>query len=195
MPAPDDGIPLDEVARRFSRACRSADVPYVLVGGFAVVAWGQPRTTSGLDALVRYEKDDVERWTEALAAEGLETSVRDLRLGLEQRSHVSIFTEDPVLTVDVRPALDARETDEIRDAVEIDLGGEPVRIARAEDTVVFKLVFGSEQDRQDARSILARQGDRLDEDRLTRLADREGVLGSLRSLQEEVDEAIEELDR
>jgi hypothetical protein len=44
---------LEDLALAFDRACRTAGVEYAYVGGIAVIAWGQPRTTMDVDALVR----------------------------------------------------------------------------------------------------------------------------------------------
>jgi len=192
VPAPDGTVPLDNVAARFARACRRAEVDHLFVGGFAVVAWGQPRTTSDIDTLLRYGEEDVERLVGALADEDLETSTRDLRAALTDGSHVSVFTGDPILTVDIKPALDASEVEQIQDGVEVQLDEGPVSVAPPADTVVFKVLFGSEQDLQDARSILARQGDRLDRERLGALASRHGVGDEVDQILAEVEAALEE---
>lgn len=188
---PDSGASLDSVAASFARACREAGIDYVFVGGFAVIAWGQPRTTSDLDVLVRLDEDKIPAFVTALEDQSLETSVRDLRSGIATGSHVSVFTPDPVLTVDIKPALEAYEVDQIQAARTIELEGEAVRVARPEDTVVFKLVFGSEQDIQDARSIVARQIGHLDRERLWSVAEREDVLPGTRELVEDVEAALE----
>ncbi len=179
---------LDEVASAFAGACRTEAVEYVFVGGFAVLAWGQPRTTSDIDALVDYQERNIPGLVEALEDAGLEVSGYDLRAALKDGSHVTVSTGDPILTVDIKPALEPRELDQIERASEVPLGQEPVRVATAADTVAFKVLFGSEQDLQDARSIVARQGERLDRERLWRTAREQGVLAEARELVASVDE-------
>ena len=47
-------------------------------------------------------------------------------------------------------------------AVEVDIGGESVPFASAEDLILLKLFSGRERDIEDARSVVDRQGGRLD---------------------------------
>jgi predicted nucleotidyltransferase len=183
---------LDGIAAAFARACDQAGVRYVFVGGFAVLAWGQPRTTSDIDVLVQYGEADIPRVVEALEAQGLEVEAHDLRAARKDGSHVTVFTADPILTVDIKPALEDHEVDQISAGTDVVLERGPVRVAPAADTVAYKLVFGSPQDLQDARSIVARQGDRLDLERLWTLAERHGVLDEARELVRSVQAALDE---
>lgn len=72
--------------------------------------------------------------------------------------------------------------DQVRSAAAIDFKGQTIWVARPEETVAFKLKFGSEQDLQDARSILIRQEGRLDMQWLRALAKKLGVEPSLDDL-------------
>ncbi|HLE96527.1 MAG TPA: nucleotidyl transferase AbiEii/AbiGii toxin family protein [Candidatus Thermoplasmatota archaeon] len=165
----------EDVAIAFDRACRAARVPYAFVGGMAVLAWGQPRTTSDIDALLAVELAQVPTMSAALAGEGLRGSEADFRDAFADRSHVSVFDERSAFHVDVKIAFREDERRQVADAVDVPFRGAALRVARPEDTVAFKLLYGTPQDLADARSILVRQVKRLDEARLRGLARRLGV--------------------
>jgi len=92
----------------------------------------------------------------------------------------------------VRPALEPFERRQIEETAEIVLEEEPVRVAHPEETVVVKVLLGSDQDLQDARSIVVRQRERLEEIRLRELAREQGVLADVESLRREVREELED---
>ena len=81
------------------------------------------------------------------------------------------------------------EREQVDAGVEVPFHGARLRVARPEDTVAYKLKFGTEQDVKDARSILARQAGRLDERRLGDFAQRLGVAKELERLRDEVERA------
>lgn len=172
---------LEDVALAFDRACRETDVAYAFVGGLAVMAWGQPRATVDIGVLLAYHEEDIPGLDGALAGEDLDVRARDLRLSLKDGSHVTVFDDRSRFHVDVKPALEPLEKEEVERAEEIEFEGARLRFAPPEDTIAFKLRFGSPRDLDDARSILARQRGRLDRDRLRSLGSRLGV-------EEELDE-------
>jgi len=164
-----------EVAAAFHRACERADVGYVFVGGMAVNAWGQPRTTSDLDALAIIVPAVVDRFVEALARERLTAHASDFQASFKDAAHVTVHCPTPDLHVDIKFARTSSERAQVRHGVSITISTGPIRVARPEETIAFKLHYGSPQDLQDARSILVRQEGRLDEARLAELAFELGV--------------------
>ncbi|MEO6776402.1 MAG: nucleotidyltransferase [Kofleriaceae bacterium] len=148
----------------FCRACldlfKARRTKYVLIGGVAVTAVGEPRFTADLDALIyvdlRGVRDlvlyatrhgftaDVEAEVEAVAAGGSAQLVRGrFHLDLVVRS---LFIEDQAL---------AR-------ARTIKLFRRAARFPSPEDLLVLKLVAGRDQDMLDARGIVRRHGNHLD---------------------------------
>lgn len=180
---------LEDVALAFDRACRMAGVPYALIGGIAVIALGQPRTTMDVDALVRLEPAQAEAFSQAAADEGLRVSAQDVIDAIDDASHVTVHDATSAWHVDVKTARSDEEQAEIENAVEVELGGGRLRIVTAEDVIAFKLLFGSERDLADARSILGRRGGKLDMPRLERLCVDLGVADALGRLRRDVQDA------
>jgi hypothetical protein len=172
----------EATAAAFHRAAAEAGVAYALIGGLAVGAWGQPRATQDVDCLVDLPRAAEERFCRALAAQRLGARADDLRAAREGRSHATVLDEEGPFHVDLKLALTAEEKDQVREAVDVTISTGPVRVARPEDTVAYKVRFGTEQDLRDARSIVVRQAGKLDEARLLALALRLGVAEQVRAL-------------
>lgn len=181
---------LDEIASAFSRACRTVGVDHAFTGGIAVVAWGEPRTTSDVDVLVDLDPDAIDDLVDALAGEGLEVEARDLRVAHEEGGHATVFSAEPGLHVDVRCVGTDAARAEIDDAVDVPLETGAIPVVRPEDLVAHKARFGAPQDIEDARSILARRWEAIDRDRLNRWAKRLDVQDEVGALLDEVEDAL-----
>jgi hypothetical protein len=174
-----------ETALAFDKACRGARVPYALLGGMAVNAWGQPRATMDVDAMVVLAEPQAEGFVAALHAAGLAASAHDFHAAFRDPAHVTVFDDRTGFHVDVKLARTAAEREQVADAVAIPFRDGALVVARPEDTIAFKLRFGSPQDLADARSILVRQAGKLDENRLQAWALRLDVVAALRAVRRE----------
>lgn len=177
---------VDETALAFDRAARKAGTHYAFMGAFAVMAWGEPRATSDVDALLEYSEADAEALVLALSAEGLTGDARDFIDALSDGTHVTVFHEKSVFWLDIKPARSVIERQQVADAAEVTIRAQRIRIVRPEETIAFKLAFGSPKDEQDAASILVRQAGALDETRLSEFAAKLGVATKLARLREDL---------
>lgn len=153
---------LDEVvtwARRF----REANLPYMVVGAFAVSVHGLARTSSDIDFVVHLSFDEREKVARILRAHGLE----EIEERVDPQWGKRLAADLPsglVLEIFLTPrnAVHDREYDR---RVPIEVRGEPVPFTSAEDLVLRKLVntrIRRGLDYDDAVGIIATQGARLD---------------------------------
>ena len=175
-----------ETALAFDRACRRSGVRYALVGGFAVMAWGQPRATTDVDALTRLDGIKLEAFVLELSRERLRASVQDLQDMMREGGHATVLDEESNYHVDLKPARNAAEREQVDSAQEVVFDDGFLRVASAEHTIAFKIKYGSERDLQDARSILSKLGPDLDQTKLDRLALQLGVRAKLDALRRDV---------
>jgi len=85
--------------------------------------------------------------------------------------------------VDIAPAVRPRTKDAISHFIRVRWRGSILPIADPEHTIVMKLVYGSDQDLEDALGIFVRQRNRLKMRRMREFASRQGVLKALRELE------------
>jgi len=171
------------VVKAAERSLRAAEVDHVFVGALAVAAFGVPRTTTDVDVIVDYTEGRVDGLAEAFRRQGFQVSADDLRDALREKSHCTVHDARSGFHLDLVPAARPTAKDAIRHSVSVRWRNTTLPIADPEHTVVMKLVYGSEQDVEDALGIYVRQRKRLGLRRMRQFARRLGVLVDLRDLE------------
>ncbi|HYM38648.1 MAG TPA: hypothetical protein VEY12_00690 [Thermoplasmata archaeon] len=171
------------VVRAAERALRAAGADHAFVGALAVAAYGMPRTTSDVDVIVDYGAGNIPALAVAFRRFGFRVSPEDLRDALAEGSHCTVHDPRSGFHLDLAPASRPAAKDTIRRAIRVRWRGANLPIANPEHTVVMKLVYGSDQDIEDALGILVRQRGRLDRRRMRDFARTQGVLGALKELE------------
>ncbi|MBI4394482.1 MAG: hypothetical protein HY556_11915 [Euryarchaeota archaeon] len=170
------------MALAFDRAATRAGVGYAMVGGMAVMAWGRPRATADVDVLLSIPPGSLTSFVTCLEVEGFSANPLDFKDVGELGGHVTIFDNDSPFHVDAKIARGEPELTQIASAVEVAFGDGRVRVASPEDTIAFKLLYGSPQDLEDARSIIDLMEKALDIPRLRTIGARLGVTTKLDEL-------------
>jgi predicted nucleotidyltransferase len=142
--------------RDLLRNLDAAGVRYLIVGGYAVMVYTEPRYTKDLDIWIEPTEPNAQKLFVALAQFGAPT--QDIR--------PSDFTEadtffqigmDPV-RIDIMtsvPGLDFVPAWERK--VKVDFGGESAPVICREDVIRSKMAAGRPRDRQDLRNLTRRK--------------------------------------
>lgn len=130
------------------------EVSYVLLGGYAVGYYAEPRATKDLDLLVSRSGDNLERLTQALRAFGAPPNVTAAAgaLGVTDVVYMGM----PPLRIDILTSADGIETDAVIERAEpIVLRELPVFIISRADLVANKKASGRPQDIADVAALSA----------------------------------------
>lgn len=150
-----------ELVDEVQRLLDDAGLPNMLIGGLAVAAWGEPRLTRDVDFKVRVARAEIDRLVEVLG--GCCAPADPGALDFARRSGVLFLKSPAGLRVDL--LLAEAGFDEVALArarsVLLFAGVEP-RLCSPEDLIIYKLLSDRPRDREDARTVVIRQGDRLD---------------------------------
>lgn len=177
------------VVKAAERALRAARIDHVFVGAIAVMAFGEPRTTRDVDVIASYGRGDIPTLASEFRVQGFRASAGDLRDALSDGAHVTVRDTLSEYHLEVAPAVRVPAIHAIADARTVRWRGMSLPLASPEHTVVMKLVYGSEQDVEDAMRILQRNRSRLDLGRMREFARQRGVAKALRGLEQK---AVEE---
>lgn len=136
------------------------DQRWALVGGLAVSAWSEPRTTRDIDLVVAVEKDrDAERLVRDLVARGYQPLEH-----LEQEATGRLATvrlvvpreEEGGIVVDLLFASSGLETEIVSAAAPVEIApGVTVPLARLSHLLALKVLAGRFQDLTDLQNLLA----------------------------------------
>ena len=139
-----------------------ADIGYAIVGGVAVMYHGVPRTTVEIDIIFRIDDDEILAFVDFLNSRGFEASADDLRIALNEKSHSTAFYGNSLFRLDIQGVNSRFDEMILERAISVVFFNTTIRLGTAEDTLVNKILFQSEQDLRDALGILSRNRERLD---------------------------------
>lgn len=152
--------------REVFAALAAAEVPYVVVGGTAVVLQGHARMTVDLDLVVDLEVDSVRRVLAALLGLGMRPRLPvdpydfadpAVREQWRTERNLTVFSmydpEDPFREVDLfaQDPLPFREL--VADATTVDVEGVPVPVASVSHLIAMKRAVGRPRDLEDVAAL------------------------------------------
>lgn len=179
------------VVKAAERALRAAKIRHVFVGALSVNAFGVPRTTHDVDVIAEYRMEDVPTLVLEFRQAGFRVSLEDLRDSLKDGSHCTVDDTHSEFRVDLAPSVGGSRKDAVGQGVPVRWRGVSLPISSPEHTIVMKLVFGSEQDLEDALGIYVRQRERLDFRRMKAFARERGVIPALDLLERKAKDLVD----
>jgi predicted nucleotidyltransferase len=142
---------------RIARALDSRSIRYMVIGGQAVLLYGEPRFTRDVDVALHAGPQDLPVILQSARESGLQVLV-DSPADFVQRTLVLPCAEPASgIRVDLIFSLSPYERQAIQRAATVSVAGSPVCYAAAEDLIILKTVAGRPRDMEDVRSILLKQ--------------------------------------
>ena len=139
-----------------ARALDAARIPYMVIGGQAVLFHGEPRLTRDIDITLGVDSSQLNIVRDAVAHIGLVPSVKEVEAFVRATNVLPLSHTPSGLRVDLIFSFSTYESEAIQRAVPVVMEGVQVRFASAEDLIIHKLVAGRPRDIEDVRGILAR---------------------------------------
>jgi len=175
---------ISQALRKLVGILDEAKIPYMIIGGYALTAYGRIRTTQDVDLAIAASFPDIVRTHDLLRRNGYQLPSAPhreaaffLAIDLENRIEFEIWTEPDGVVFDdellkrrvrIRPFVDDFEA----------------YVIGPEDFIVNKLARKSREvgDEQDAASVLKLQEGKLDYDYLMQRAKQANVIGLLQTI-------------
>lgn len=153
-----------------TRELRERDLPFMLIGGQAVLLHGRPRLTEDIDITLGVGPGALDAILAVCAALDLAALPADPP-EFVQETYVLPAAHGPTRQrVDFIFSSTPYERQAIERAVSVEVGGAAVPFATAEDLLIHKLFAGRARDVEDAESIARRRAGTLDWDYVERWA-------------------------
>ena len=172
--------------RDFIGAFNESEIKYVLIGGIAVNYYGRPRSTLDADIIIERDENKIKILEQKLRSNNFLVSDNEIIDAVNDKTHCSIFWDkDILLRLDIKTPTRLLEEEALMNRKKITVFDKKIFIQIPEEIIIAKLIYGSDQDHDDAYSMILRQGDKLNYELLHRLSKREGVQEKLEKLLEE----------
>ena len=180
---------IEELIQKIAQCLDQDEIPYMIIGGQAVLLYGTPRLTRDIDITL-----------------GVDTDKFQLIEGVCSKSGLKILPENPedfAGETKVLPAEESKlkirvdfifsftpyEAQAIKRTKEIVMNGYPVKFASCEDVVIHKMVAARAVDVEDVRNILIKNNKTIDLEYIRRwlsefgrLSEHKGILEKFESL-------------
>lgn len=165
-PTPD----FADLIARLGGELEAWSIPFMLIGGQAVLLHGEPRLTQDVDVTLGVGPDRVQDLIAACTALGLEPLPADPPVFARETFVLPAADPATGLRVDLIFSTTPYEAQAIERAILVDVGSREVPFATAEDLLLHKLFAGRPRDLEDAAGVVRRKGPELDWEYLERWA-------------------------
>ena len=139
-------------------------IPFALIGAYAVSAWGIPRATKDMDFIITASPDKIKDLDKALRASGL---VTEITIGspddpVNGMIKVKFSCKGRGETIDLLLGVKGITKDIYARTVDLTVLGIKIPVLSAQDLVATKLIAGGPLDIDDARNVLKTMAGRID---------------------------------
>ena len=141
---------LNKIARELKRR----SIPYMVIGGQAVLLYGEPRLTRDIDITLGMGVDGLDKLLDVFPAVPLKALVENVREFVTRTMVLPALEERSGIRVDFVFSFSSYERQAIERAVDVRLGRSIVKFGTVEDVVIHKIIAGRPRDLEDVRSIL-----------------------------------------
>lgn len=159
---------LAELLARLTTALETLEIPYLVTGSIATIAYGEPRFTNDLDVVVRLTMADIDRLAAVFPSDDYYLSSEAARDAIKHSTQFNILHPRSGLKIDVMVA-DSSSFNRSRFSRARVLAISPTAeatFAAPEDVIIKKLQYyregGSEKHLRDITGVLKVLGDELD---------------------------------
>lgn len=165
-PTPD----FAELIARLAVALEAKSIPFMLIGGQAVLLHGEPRLTQDVDVTMGVGPDRIGDLLDVCEALGLQPLPEDPGAFARETFVLPAADLETAVRLDLIFSTTPYEALAIDRAVLVDVGSREVPFATAEDLILHKLFAGRPRDLEDVAGVVRRKGPELDWEYLERWA-------------------------
>jgi len=138
-------------------------IDYAVIGGIAVVVWGEPRLTQDIDVKVILPRDEAEVLLNAIETEY--EPFWDNPLDMLKKNGILFVRDTYGVRIDIHLSDTLFDRKVIERAIDIEIEpGITVRVCTAEDLIIYKMLSMRGSDAKDFEGIIDHQGDALDDE-------------------------------
>lgn len=130
------------------------DIPYMIIGGQAVLYYGEPRFTKDIDVTLGIGVDAIDKIILVITKLKLAIKVKNYKKFVEQTMVMPCIDKKSGIEVDFIFSLSDYEKKAIQKAKKIKIDNTIVNIASLEDVIVHKIIAGRPRDIEDIKTML-----------------------------------------
>jgi hypothetical protein len=157
---------LEKTLLKITRILDESKIPYMLIGGYAMVIHGFPRMTQDLDISLGIDTEYIDKILNAVKRD-FKTLVKD-PVAFARDTNVLLLQDiETGVRIDLIFTFIEFERKAIDEADEIDFMGEKLRNVSVENLIIYKMLAGRERDKEDVEMILVEKLNLVNKDKIS----------------------------
>ncbi len=140
------------IARQFEKN----KIPYIIIGGQAVLLYGEPRLTRDIDITIGLNIDMIDKILKIMEEISLKPLPGDIVQFVKQTMVLPLIEPATGIRVDVIFSFSPFEQEAIKRANLVKIDNTEVSYVSLEDLIIFKIFSGRPRDIEDVRNILVK---------------------------------------
>jgi len=144
----------ERLLKKIAIQLKKGAIPYMVIGGQAVLLYGEPRLTRDIDITLGMGVNGLGKIKKIIKAIGLKILVEKEREFVERNMVLPTIDKKSGIRVDFIFSFSSYERQAIERGKDIKLGRTLVKFASLEDVVIHKVIAGRARDLEDVKSIL-----------------------------------------
>ncbi len=144
----------EELLRKIGVTLEKHNIPYMVIGGQAVLLYGEPRLTRDIDITLGVDLDRLQDVLSLIKELDLTVLVQDVESFVRQTMVIPSLDKSTGIRVDFILSFTPYEQQAIKRANRINIKDQDVSFAAAEDVIIHKIFAGRPRDMEDVRSII-----------------------------------------
>ena len=180
---------IEDLIKKIGKSLDKEKIPYMIIGGQAVLIYGRPRLTRDVDITLGVDTDKLPLVKGICKKLGLKIFPKDVNRFATETKVLPVEEPKSKVRVDFIFSFTLYESQAISRAREVSVSSYPVKFASCEDVIIHKMVAGRAVDEEDVRSILAKNRSSVDLkyikkwlSRFSKISEHEGVLERFKNL-------------
>lgn len=144
----------ERLLKKIARELKKASIPYMVIGGQAVLLYGEPRLTRDIDITLGVGVEGLNKVRGIIGGAGLKILVKKVKEFVKKNMVLPTLDKRSGIRVDFIFSFSPYERQAIERGKNIKLGRTTVRFASLEDLVIHKVIAGRARDFEDVKSVL-----------------------------------------
>jgi predicted nucleotidyltransferase len=149
----------EEILSRIGACLKKHNLPYMIIGGQAVLLYGEPRLTRDIDITLGINIDRLNNILAAVKELTLKPIPNDIKSFVKQTMVLPTVDETTGIRVDFIFSFTQYELEAIKRARNIAIMGQEVVFASPEDLIIHKIFAGRPRDLEDVKSVIIKNKD------------------------------------
>ena len=129
-------------------------IPYLIIGGQALLIYGEPRLTKDIDITLGVGPEFLEKIIKIVEKLKLKILIKDPVNFVKETFVLPVIDNHYGIRIDFIFSVSEFEQNAIKRAKKVKINSYPVKFASIEDLIIFKMIAGRERDLEDVRVLL-----------------------------------------